>query len=170
MFKTIIAATDGSEHARKAVTIAGDIAGRYGAGLDIVNIVQSGRIPEELQHMAEVERLVEEPAEAPSGADQLGRLSTEVEADGKQARLAQAISDKLLEQAEAAARRHGATTVERHSLGGDPAEAILDLARQRDADLIVMGTRGLGEIKGLLVGSVSHKIQQMADAPVLTVK
>lgn len=55
-------------------------------------------------------------------------------------------------------------------LEGDPAEAILDFAQARDADFIVVGSRGLGRVAGALLGSVSKEIVQRADRPVLVAK
>jgi nucleotide-binding universal stress UspA family protein len=60
--------------------------------------------------------------------------------------------------------------VQEELLEGPPAEAILTVAEQRRADLIVMGTRGLGDLKGLLLGSVSHKVLQSAHCPILAVR
>jgi nucleotide-binding universal stress UspA family protein len=53
---------------------------------------------------------------------------------------------------------------------GDAAEGLLLLARERDADVIVVGSRGLGSIRGALLGSVSRAITKHADLPVLVVK
>ena len=55
-------------------------------------------------------------------------------------------------------------------LEGPAAEAILSVAEARHADLIVMGSRGLGGLRGLLLGSVSHKVLQSAHCPVLVVR
>jgi nucleotide-binding universal stress UspA family protein len=52
-------------------------------------------------------------------------------------------------------------------LEGNPAGRILELARLRDVDLIVVGSRGLGPIAGTLLGSVSREVVQRADRPVL---
>ena len=57
-----------------------------------------------------------------------------------------------------------------HLETGDAAQVILRAVERERADLVVMGSRGLGEIKGLLQGSVSHKIAQLAPCPCLTVK
>ncbi|RVH85207.1 universal stress protein, partial [Sinorhizobium medicae] len=53
---------------------------------------------------------------------------------------------------------------------GDYAETILAVADEVDADLIVVGSRGLGGLRGLLVGSVSQKVVQHADCSVLVVR
>jgi nucleotide-binding universal stress UspA family protein len=55
-------------------------------------------------------------------------------------------------------------------LEGPEAEAILTLARSREADLIVMGSRGLGTLEGLLLGSVSRKVMHYATCPVMIVR
>ncbi len=51
-----------------------------------------------------------------------------------------------------------------------PARAILEQARDLEATLIVLGSRGLGALGGLLLGSVAHKVVQLASCPVLVVR
>lgn len=55
-------------------------------------------------------------------------------------------------------------------LEGPPAEAILNVAGVRENDLIIMGTRGLSRLVGLLLGSQSHKVVMHASCPVLLVR
>jgi nucleotide-binding universal stress UspA family protein len=152
MFKTIVCATDGSGHASKAVAIAADLAARYQARLVIVHAVAEGDIPAELQRMAEVEHLV-----GPADADHPSRV-------------AHALVQKVLDDAAADVGQKLGSDLVTHLETGDPARVILRAVERERADLVVMGSRGLGEIKGLLQGSVSHKIAQLAPCPCLTVK
>jgi nucleotide-binding universal stress UspA family protein len=60
--------------------------------------------------------------------------------------------------------------VEEDLLEGPAADAIVSAAKVRNADLVVMGTRGMGSFKGLLFGSVSTKVTHYAACPVLVVR
>ena len=53
---------------------------------------------------------------------------------------------------------------------GDAAAAILEVAEEEKADLIVIGSRGLGRLKSLLMGSVSQKVAQLAGCTCMTVR
>jgi nucleotide-binding universal stress UspA family protein len=55
-------------------------------------------------------------------------------------------------------------------LEGSPAETILSVAEVHEIDLIVMGTRGLGRISGLIMGSQSQKVVSQAACPVMLVR
>ena len=67
MFTTVVAATDGSDHAGKAVEMASDIAEKYGAKLILCHILLHGPLSADLRRMLEVEHLLE-PARARSAA------------------------------------------------------------------------------------------------------
>ena len=81
-----------------------------------------------------------------------------------------AVGEVLLDDAERVAKDCGIKTINRDWAHGDPASCILDVARKEKADLIVMGSRGLSDLRGLLVGSVSHKVNQLSACACLTVK
>ncbi|MBL8499278.1 MAG: universal stress protein [Nitrosomonas sp.] len=57
-----------------------------------------------------------------------------------------------------------------HVRTGNPAEVITDFSREYHCDLIVMGTRGMGTIKNLLLGSVANKVIHLTEKPLLLVK
>lgn len=58
----------------------------------------------------------------------------------------------------------------RSTLFGHAAREIIDDAREHNADVIVMGSRGRGDLAGLLLGSTAHKVIHLADRPVLVVR
>lgn len=60
--------------------------------------------------------------------------------------------------------------IEEDLLEGPAAEAILSVAETRPPDLIVLGTRGMGSVKGLVMGSVSHKVTHHAPCTVMVVR
>lgn len=59
---------------------------------------------------------------------------------------------------------------DREIASGDAAEALIKLAVAHDFDMIVMGARGLGAVKSVFLGSVSHRVLQDAHMPVTIVK
>jgi nucleotide-binding universal stress UspA family protein len=73
-----------------------------------------------------------------------------------------------LERAQALVDEQGCGA-EEELFEGNPAEQIVELARARDAPLIVVGSRGHGAVAGALLGSVSSAIIHRADRPVLVV-
>ena len=75
----------------------------------------------------------------------------------------------IMDEASAEAAIKG-VEVETEILEGHPAEAIVELARSRDVDLIIVGSRGRGAIAGAVLGSVSETVVGRADGPVLVVK
>jgi len=64
----------------------------------------------------------------------------------------------------------GVKNVSQHIDEGNPVEIILKLAESADADMIVMGSRGLSELKGMLLGSVSYKVNNLSKCTCVTVK
>ena len=80
------------------------------------------------------------------------------------------VGNAITEKAEAIAKEHGVSRVDSVMAGGDAADVILNCAKDRNADLIVMGTRGLSDLKGLFVGSVSHKVSHLADCSCIMVR
>lgn len=175
MPKRIVTAFDGSENARRAVAAAATLAKDYGAELHLVHVAGSGRLPSALAHMAEVEHMTPQRRSAgpQNVANVVGNLATaeKTSTSPEVAReVHREVGQRLLKSAEGIARETGAGTVEPMLLEGNPAKAILEAAKQVDADLIVLGTRGLSDLKGLLLGSVSHRVIQLSPCSCLVVK
>jgi len=145
MIRAILVAVDGSEPALRAADLAAELAVRCDATLHLVQVVAPLEVTKELQEFANSERL-----DIASSQDVVAR--------------------SLLGPAESIANAAGVRKVMRAVLTGDPAERLLDYTRDRAIDLVVLGRRGLGRIQGLLMGSVSSKVSDLAECPVLTVK
>lgn len=160
MIQKILVAVDGSHHADHALAMAAEIARRFDADLVLSHCLIHGHLPDELRALSD-EDIPEMPPMSLGGASvdyQVPRRALE------------SIAGKLLENAADKARKAGVNNVTTSWGDGDPAQVILESARNAQADLIVMGSRGLGDLKGLLLGSVSHKVQQLFEGSVLTVR
>jgi len=176
MLKKILVATDGSDHANKAVSFAADIAAKYGAHIDFIHVLPAHATAEQVRGLIDVSRLPE-PMQAEFArfegmqhqADSSNQTALSIEIPFP-AELLVAVGDVLLEEAERTAAEAGVKSVDRIWQRGDPANAILAAAKERHADLIVLGTRGLSDLKGLFVGSVSHKVSHLATCTCVTVK
>ena len=174
MFKSILVAVDGSDHARKAADIAADIASLYDAKLSLVHVVTGKKIAAEVKRMAEVEHLVAPLPSAPafptSVPDEMGRMLGDTNLHGAIAQVASAVGQRILD--EVASRLHEAKgiAVGKHLEHGDPTRLILACAENENADLIVMGNRGLSDLEGAFMGSVSSRVTHTAKCTCLAVK
>lgn len=79
------------------------------------------------------------------------------------------LAAEIFAKVEKVARRHG-VEIQKLSAVGLPAEVIIAQARRLRAREIIMGSRGLGRMKGLLLGSVAMKVAQLAPVPITLVK
>jgi nucleotide-binding universal stress UspA family protein len=140
MFSKILLAVDGSKHALHAAHVAGDLARTMNAQVLRVVVVYSN-IP-----------------------SYLGEPNMQAVID---ARLIEA--NEILDSA---LRVLGKIPGEIHTelIEGSPAEAIIEVASTRQSELIVMGSRGMGSLAGLLLGSTSQKVVSHAACPVLIVR
>ena len=170
MIKTMLVPIDGSVHASRALELAVDMADRYDAKLILLNVIGPGPVPDQLRRMAEVEHLVENKtantAVPHSKAPTLGVRDNQFQ----EIQVLESISRILLGHAKQSAAEKGINKIVEVSDHGDPAECILRAADKNDVDMILMGGRGLGALKGLVLGSVSSKVQQLAEAVTVVVK
>ncbi|WP_425406095.1 universal stress protein [Hwanghaeella sp.] len=172
MLKNILVAVDGSDQSMRAARLAGALAGKFDAALTIVHVLLH-KDAANLRHMAEVEHIAE-PVRTPAVADT--RIAAEVrtamreiaEHSVPQVALMK-IGENVVREAEAVARQAGAGKVTTRVVDGDPVVAILDVAQELDADMIVTGKRGHGPLHDLVLGSVSSKLLQLVSCSCVTV-
>jgi len=172
----ILVALDGSEHSDKALDLASDLAGQYAAELILLHVLSDKPLTDAERHMAEVEYLDDllsslEPSDPGAGGDPRLRAQRVLQHYADVARrFREAIGARLMSGARARAREKGVQQVRTLLEDGDPAATILRLAKGLAVDMIVLGSRGLGDVKGLLMGSVSHKVAHLADCTCVAVK
>ncbi len=145
MFGSIVVGTDGSDTATQAVRQAIDLAKAVGATLEIVSAFEP--IPEQ--------RLRQERRDAPEDVQWAISPRQEVEAS-------------LTEAADMA--REAGVEANTHAQQGEPSDAILNVAEQLGADLVVVGNKGMTGAKRFLLGSVPNKISHHAPCSVLIVR
>ena len=145
MFRSIVVGTDGSDTAGKAVVEAVDLAKQLNATVAIVSAFE------------------------PVGNQRLREESREAPADLQWAIHAREDVDATLREAADVVRGAG-VQLETFAREGDPADAILDVAEERGADLIVVGNKGMTGAKRFLLGSVPNKVSHHAPCSVLIVR
>jgi nucleotide-binding universal stress UspA family protein len=177
MFARIVVGLDGSDHARKALAIAISVAKNDKADLVLVRALGDGPLSAAERELAETEfglKGLEEqsPASALTDANSDPRLRFSVAHERTPNATLRARADiarAFLEGARQDAIHAGVAKVEIRFEFGDPAKVILDMATNEKADLIVLGSRGLSDIQGLVFGSTSHKVTHLASCSCLTV-
>jgi nucleotide-binding universal stress UspA family protein len=145
VFRSIVVGTDGSDTAGQAVRQAVDLAKSVGAALEIVSAYEP--VP--------AQRLREERREMPEDLQWAINPLEDVEA--------------TLEAAAQIARDAG-VPVNVYPRQGDPADAILDVAEEQGADLIIVGNKGMTGAKRFLLGSVPNKVSHHAPCSVLIIR
>ncbi|ROO28586.1 universal stress protein [Salinisphaera orenii] len=146
MIDTILVAVDGSEHSRRALEWACDMAPRYDARLHVLHVPQA---------VGHDKTLV------------LGGAAISVKTSNEDVEKA---GHDVIEAARRIAADHAIREMTTEVGSGDPARRIVECAERLDADLIVMGRRGLTNFGGLLMGSVTHKVGHLAPCACMTVR
>lgn len=176
MIGKVLVPMDSSEHARNAANLAIEIASKLGAEIHFLHVLPRDRMTEELREMAYAEHLSGKQADAvgdyiPNPGSTDLRTGPMVEGTPRPTqKFLEVYGSYIYGDALERARKAGVRNARGSTEYGEPAEQILRQARALGADLIVMGRRGLSEIAGLLVGSVTHKVLHHGDCACLTVK
>jgi len=141
MTKKILVPVDGSHQARKAIDFATNLAKQNDATIHLLHVYKLPIIPEGMGEYV---------------------ISDRIEL--------QALGDQIISVAQDEVRKKGGQHIEATVMEGDPAERIIAYAKDHDVDMIVMGNRGLGSFKGLLLGSVSNKVSHRTDRTCVIVR
>jgi nucleotide-binding universal stress UspA family protein len=145
MIGSIVVGTDGSDTAKEAVRQATDLAKAVGASMHLVSAyepVGEGRLREERQQIPEDMQWMVNPREDVDAT--LKDAAGQIDSAGVQ--------------------------VETYAREGDPADAILDVAEEQSADLIVVGNKGMTGAKRFLLGSVPNKVSHHAPCSVMIIR
>ncbi len=150
MINKLLVAIDGSSHSMKAVDYASAIASCCKARVIILTVVKVHNVK---MHSAELRKYAE--LEHVSMVD-LNAMKS--------------IANDLVADAENRSREKGVDDIETKVQEGPVARTIVVGAEQNDVDMIVIGSRGFGNIEATLRGGVSHRVELLAKCPVLSVK
>ena len=145
MFQSIVVGTDGSQTAGEAVREAIELAKAVGASIELVSAYEP----------VSKHRLRQEARQTPDDLQWMVNPREDVDATLRDA----------AELVEAAGVR-----VNTYAREGDPADAILDVAEERSADLIVVGNKGMTGAKRFLLGSVPNKVSHHAPCSVMIIR
>jgi nucleotide-binding universal stress UspA family protein len=144
LFSKILVGLDGSEYSLKALDFATDLAKKYQSQLVLVHVV-----------MRQIYAINPPEAGVLAGT----AIVRELEEDGK----------AILAKGEETVKAKG-IPVETRLKQGVPAEELLRAAVDEKADLIVLGSRGLSQVRAFFLGSVSDKVSHHAKCPALIVR
>lgn len=139
--KIILVGVDGSQPAKKALEYAANLASKNESHLYIMHVIE------------EFGELIQRWEQHDSYVDEVKRLSKD-----------------LLHQCESRARELGVTKIDTIEEEGDAAEKILQSARDKEVDTIVIGNKGLSTAEEFLEGSVSLKVSHHAKCSVVVVR
>ena len=145
MIGSMVVGTDGSDTAKEAVRQASDLAKALQATIHLVSAyepVPESRLRQERQEVPEAMQWMVNPREDVDST--LREAGETIEADG--------------------------VKVDTYAREGDPADAILDVAEEQKADLIVVGNKGMTGAKRFLLGSVPNKVSHHAPCSVMIIR
>lgn len=145
MYKKILVPLDGSDRSTKALSHTVELAQKLSAKVTLIHVVPSL------------------PPYVNTAVDRLGHAQ-------------QSILDELMKNGQELLSQYVSSIQDKNievdtvTVMGQPADEIIEKARAENYDLIVVGSRGLGEIKGYLMGSVSNRVSRHASCPVLIIR
>ena len=129
MIKKILVATDASAASNRAVSEAAYLAAAHEAELLILHVIRDMQLPAQMKKSPEIEAF-----------------------ETTREDILRQVAENILLEASAKAKAEGAKKVQTAIGSGDPATSVIGFAKRRSIDTIVIGTRGLGKVKGPVYG------------------
>jgi nucleotide-binding universal stress UspA family protein len=168
MFKRILIPIDGSPHAERAIELGCELAKRFDSRFVFLHVLMRSAKADDLAHMQGVDDDLREkirqsitlPMASVMGAAPITVIPPDVLAD---------VGEHILEHAKERASAAGLPGSILKIKDGDPGKAIVETAAEEEADVIVMGRRGLGMLESLLQGSTSERVSRLAECTCITV-
>ena len=145
MYQNILVPLDGSENAYKTLTHAGNLAKKFDSQVNVLSV---------FRHHSHIEKSISmvRPREPENLDDVLSAYAKDVVAHGK-----------------AILKEQGVDKVKGFIKMGTASKKILQFAKKHDIDLIIISSTGNGDLRGYLLGGVSHKVTGLAKCPVLVI-
>jgi nucleotide-binding universal stress UspA family protein len=160
MTNRVLVAIDGTEASKSALEIACALADNYEANLGLLCVVEPDQITDDLIKGAIIEGKLKRPSykETYRSVAWRGRLASE---------LGQLIAQDIVAEANSYSKDSAAKVIKTFVRSGDVAEEILDVAKENNADFIIMGHDQRGRLEGLIKSSVANKVVREAPCPCL---
>lgn len=145
MFERILVPIDGSDHALAALKLAVELQDKCDSELMLLCVYRHYSLLEASMSMVNPER--------PENLDESMRQ----------------YATGIVEHAKKFATEQGSKNVRGFVKSGPPARTIVNFANDKHVSLIVLGSRGIGDVEGYLLGSVSHKVTSLSHCPTMVV-
>lgn len=147
MYKKILVGLDGSIHGLAATRSAVELAKRFDAEVHLLTVTRPYKVSQELQRYLKAENLLGEPKYV---MDEM--------------------TENIIKEARDITKNAGLPKVKEVVREGKPARSLVAYAKNNHVDLIVVGSRGIGEEDPVLLGSVSEKVGMLAHCAVMIVR
>lgn len=147
MYQKILVGLDGSPHSLRAAEAAIELAKKFDTELHFITVTRPYKVSPQLRQYLEAEDLLGEPKYV---LDEMTKA--------------------IIVEAEALARKAQLKKIKSEVREGKPARTIVEHAQNNNMDLIVLGSRGIGELEAALLGSVSQKVSLLAGCAVMIVR
>ena len=147
MYKKILVGLDGSSHGLRTAETAARLAAKFGAELHFLTVTKPHEVSSAVQGYLEAENLLGEPSYALDDQTQT-----------------------IIDKAKAIAEQNKVRAIQTVVREGKAVGILVDYAKDHKMDLVVVGSRGAGELEAALLGSVSKKVSQLAACSVLIVR